>query len=105
VQRVPAAEIERAVVDQVRALVCTPEIIVRTWKEAREHDGSVTEDQVRTALADFSALWDELFPAEQSRIIQLLVDRVEIHPDRLSIKLRKDGLVSLANEIHQKVAA
>ncbi len=82
VRRVPAAEIERAVVDQVRALVCTPEIVVRTWKEAREHDGSVTEDQVRTALAEFSALWDELFPAEQARIIQLLVERVEIQPDR-----------------------
>ena len=92
IRRVPAAEVERAVVDQVRALVCTPEIVVRTWKEAREHDGSVTEDQVRTALAEFSALWDELFPAEQARIIQLLVERVEIQPDRLSIKLRKDGL-------------
>ena len=78
---------------------------MRTWKEAREHDGSVTEEQVRTALAEFSALWDELFPAEQSRIIQLLVERVEIQPDRLSIKLCKDGLASLANEIHQKAAA
>ena len=78
---------------------------MRTWKEAREHDGSVTEDQVRTAIDDFSALWDELFPAEQSRIIQLLVERVEIQPDRLSIKLSKSGLVSLANEIHQKAAA
>jgi hypothetical protein len=78
---------------------------VRTWKEAREQDRSVTEDQVRTSLANFGALWDELFPAEQSRIIQLLVERVEIQPDRLSIKLRKDGLVSLANEISQKAAA
>jgi hypothetical protein len=105
IRRVPAAEVERAVVDQVRALVFTPAIIVRTWKEAREHDGSVTEDEVRTALADFGALWDELFPAEQSRIIQLLVERVQIQPDRLSIKLRKDGLLSLANELRQKVAA
>jgi site-specific DNA recombinase len=104
VRRVPAAEIERAVVDQVRTLVLTPEIVVRTWKEAREHDRSLTEDQVRTALAEFSALWDELFPAEQSRIIQLLVERVEIQPDRLSIKLCRNGLVSLANEIPQKAA-
>jgi hypothetical protein len=40
----------------------------------------VTEDQVRTSLADFSALWDELFPAEQSRIIQLLVERLKSNP-------------------------
>ena len=71
-----------AVIDQVRALVCTPEIIVRTWKEAREHDGNITEEQVRTALAEFGAIWDELFPAEQSRLIQLLVERVDIAPDR-----------------------
>jgi hypothetical protein len=41
-------------------------------EEARERDGSVTEDQVRTAVAEFSALWEELFPAEQ-------VERVEIN--------------------------
>ena len=105
IRRVPAAEVETAVIDQVRALVQTPEIIVRTWKEARQHDRSVTEEQVRTALAEFSALWDELFPAEQARIIQLLVERVDIQPDGLNITLRKEGLVSLANELRQKAAA
>jgi site-specific DNA recombinase len=74
---------------------------VRTWKEVRDHDRAVTEDQVRATLVEFSALWDELFPAEQSRIIQLLVERVEIQPDGLSIKLRKDGFLSLANELRQ----
>ena len=105
VRRVPAAEVERAVVDQVRAVVCTPEIVVRTWKEAHERDGSITEEQVRTAFAEFSALWDELFPAEQGRIIQLLVERIEIQLDGLTIKLRQDGLQSLAGELRQKAAA
>src|SRR3954463_14107143 len=73
-------------------------------KQAHEQM-AVTEEQIRTALAEFSALWDELFPAEQSRIIQLLVERVEIQPDRLSIKLCKNGLVSLANELSRKAAA
>ena len=26
-------------------------------------------------------MWDELFPAEQARIIQLLVERIDVHPD------------------------
>jgi site-specific DNA recombinase len=105
VRRVPAAEVERAVIDQVRALVCTPEIIIRTWKEARQHDRSVTENQVRAALSDFSALWEELFPTEQARLIQLLVERVDIQPHGLNITLRKEGLASLANELQQKAAA
>jgi hypothetical protein len=65
----------------------------------------VTEDQVRTSLANFSALWDELFPAEQRGIIQLLVERIEIQLDGLTIKLRKHGLQSLAGELRQKAAA
>jgi hypothetical protein len=102
---VPAAEVERAVTDQVRILVCTPEILVRTWKEAHHQDHSVTEDHVRKALAEFSALWDELFPAEQARIIQLLVERIDIQPNGLKLMLRKQGLVSLATELRQKAAA
>jgi site-specific DNA recombinase len=105
IRRVPAAEIEAAIIDQVRALVRTPEIIVRTWKEARRHDGGITEDEVRKALAEFAAIWDELFPAEQARLIQLLVERVEIKPDGLTILLRTEGLASLAADLQQRAAA
>ena len=105
IRRVPAAEVEKAVIDQVRLLVQTPAIIVRTWKGARLQDRSVSEEQVRKALSEFSALWDELFPVEQARIIQLLVERVDIQPDGLNITLRTQGLASLANELRQKAAA
>jgi hypothetical protein len=36
-------------------------------------------------------LWDELFPAEQARIVQLLVERVEVRLDRLNVRLRTAG--------------
>ena len=39
----------------------------------------VTEDEVATTLADFDALWDSLTPAEQTKAIGLLIDRVEYH--------------------------
>jgi DNA invertase Pin-like site-specific DNA recombinase len=105
IRRVPAAEVENVVIDQVRILVQTPEIIVRTWKQARQQDRGITEDEVRAALFDLSALRDELFPAEQARIVQLLVERVDIQPDGLNITLRSQGLASLANELREKAAA
>ena len=40
----------------------------------------VTEAEVREALLQLDPLWDELFPAEQARIVQLLVERVEVGP-------------------------
>src|SRR2546421_2835943 len=36
IRRVSAAEVESAVINQVRILVQTPEVIVRTWKAARQ---------------------------------------------------------------------
>ncbi|MGE0658039.1 MAG: recombinase family protein, partial [Reyranellaceae bacterium] len=44
-------------------------------------------------------LWDELFPAEQARIVQLLVERVEVGPAGADIRLRVDGLAHLVHEL------
>jgi hypothetical protein len=44
-------------------------------------------------------LWDELFPAEQARIVRLLVERVEVGPDGADIRLRLVGLTSLVRDL------
>ena len=99
VRRVPAAEIESAVVDQVRSLVRTPETIVGTWRAVRSQDATITERKVRDALLNLDPLWDELFPAEQTRVLQLLVERVDVHADGLDVKLRVDGLHTLVADL------
>jgi site-specific DNA recombinase len=100
VRRVPAAELEGAVIDQLRGLLRAPEIIVRTWRAARELIEKISEAEVREALAHFDPLWEELFPAEQMRIIHLLVERVEVHPEQLNVQLRTVGLTKLLGELH-----
>jgi len=99
VPRVPAAEIERLVIDQVRLLLLAPEIIVQTWRSARRSIKGITEAEVRSAIQTFDPLWNELFPAEQARIIGLLVERVDIRTDRVDIKLRIAGVTSLVGEL------
>jgi Recombinase/Resolvase, N terminal domain len=99
VRRVSAAEIEALVVDQVRALLRQPEIIVGTWRAARVDAPDITEAEVREALEQLEPLWNELFPAEQARIIRLLVERVEIGPNGAHIRLRVEGLTSLAHDL------
>jgi len=95
---VPAGEIECAVIDQLRAVFRQPEIVVGTWRAARGQDDSTSEAEARDALLQLDPLWDELFPAEQARIVQLLVERVEIAEDGLDIRLRTDGLAGLVRE-------
>jgi site-specific DNA recombinase len=98
VRRVPAAEIERAVVDQLRGLLRSPEIIVRTWRAAKSM-GDISEINVRAALERLDPLWDELFPAEQARIVQLLVERVDVSLDGADIRLRTEGLTNLVADL------
>ncbi len=99
VKRIPATEAEAAIIDQVRALLRTPEIVVRTWQHAKAQDPNITERQVRESLHRLDPLWHELFPAEQARIVQLLVERVDVGVDCLTLTLRVDGLASVANDL------
>jgi hypothetical protein len=54
---------------------------------------------VREALARLEPLWDELFPAEQQRIVRALVERVVIGLDGAEIRLRVEGLASLVRDL------
>jgi site-specific DNA recombinase len=79
-------------------LLTTPEMIARVWAAAKaESDISVAE--VTGLLADLGSLWPELFPAEQARLLQLLVERVDILEDGLELRLRATGLASLVAEL------
>jgi hypothetical protein len=99
VARLPAAVIEAAVVDQLRGMLRAPEIIMGTWRAARPQIDGLSEAEVREALEVLDPLWDELFPAEQARIVQLLVDRVDVGTDGVDIRLRTAGLANLVSEL------
>ena len=99
VNRVPAAEIEAAVVDQLRGMLRSPEIIVATWRSARSEIEGLSEEVVREALERLDPLWDELFPAEQARVMQLLVERVDAGLGGLDIQLRVQGLAHMVRDL------
>lgn len=58
-----------------------------------------TEAEARDALNSLDPMWDELFPAEQARIVQLLVDRIIVGSAGLDVRLRVDGLGALVREL------
>jgi site-specific DNA recombinase len=69
----------------------------------RQGEDDITEREVRVLLADFAMVWNELFPAEQARIVQLLVERVDVQEDALEVRIRAEGLASLVGELRQQV--
>ena len=69
----------------------------------RESQEEITKREVTILLAEFATVWNELFPAEQARIVQLLVERVEVQEDALNVRIRAEGLVSLVGELRHDV--
>jgi site-specific DNA recombinase len=105
IKQIPAAEIERIVIEQIRSLLQTPEVIVQTWRAARKADKGITENDVRNALLEFEPIWNELFPAEQARIVELLVERIDLQPDGIDLRLRIEGLTSLCSELRSNAGS
>ena len=99
VRRVSAAQIEGAVIGQVRALLRQPEIVAGTWLAARKELPDLREREVRDALDQLDPMWSELFPAEQARIVRTLVDRVVVGPDGADIRLRVEGMAGLVRDL------
>jgi hypothetical protein len=66
---------------------------------SRKSLDGLSEADVRDALQRLDPLWDELFPAEQARVVQLLVERVDIAPDGADIRMRTEGLTKLVADL------
>ncbi|KAF0112979.1 MAG: site-specific recombinases/DNA [Rhodospirillaceae bacterium] len=96
---IPAAEAEAAVVAHLHRMVRSPEVAVRTWRTLRETDATIAERDVRAALARLDKVWDELFPAEQNRLLQIMVQKVVLSPESLDIHFRSEGLDTVVGEL------
>ena len=106
--RLNAGMVEGAVIQHIRDLLRTPEIVTRAVETARRSDPNMDEHNVVTALTGFDSLWESLFPAEQARIARLLIERVTVSADGLAVDLRTEGLGSVIREMlapKQKLAA
>jgi len=108
VRCLPAGEIERTVVDQLRAVLRAPEILAQTYREARAHADeqaaqgeAFSERDVVDALCSLDPIWEHLFPDEQARIVQLLVKQVDVHSDHAEVQIRAEGLASLVAELRE----
>ncbi|ONF43313.1 recombinase [Marinobacter lutaoensis] len=97
--RIPAAELEAAVVGQIRSLLQSPPVMQKTAAVTNQLGDPVDEAQVTVAMTRLDKVWDQLFPDEQSRIIRLLVEKVIVTPNSIDVRLRNNGIERLALEI------
>jgi site-specific DNA recombinase len=104
VRSVAASEVEGLVLGQVRRLLASPELVARTITAVQRENGAaedplVAETEVIEALGALEPVWDELYPAEQARILRLLIERIDVAPDGISVTLHTAGIRSLVAEL------
>jgi hypothetical protein len=109
VRSIAAAEVEGLVLGQVRRLLASPELVARTIAAVRREnsaaeDAELEEGDVIEVLGALEPVWDELYPAEQARILRLLIDRINVAPDGISVTLHAAGIRSLIAELADQEA-
>ena len=67
-------------------------------------DTELEEGDVIEALGALEPVWDELYPAEQARILRLLIERIDVAPDGISVTLHAAGIRSLVAELADQEA-
>ena len=97
--RIPALELESLVMEQMWGSLRSPDMIAKITEEVARHDTSWDEAQVTVAMTRMDTVWDQLFPAEQQRIVRLLVEKVVVSPHSIEVRFRDNGLKQFVNEL------
>ncbi len=97
--RLPAAELELAVLDQLRTVLRAPELLREMLPQAIKLDPALDEGKITVAICRLDMIWEQLSPAEQSKIVRLLVEKVIVSPNDLEVRLRANGIERLVLEL------
>ena len=96
--RRPAAEPESAVLDPLHAILRAPNLLGGMLPQAIKLDPTLDAAKITVAMTQLDVIWDQLFPAEQTRIVKLLVEKVIASPNNLEMRLRANGIERLVLE-------
>ncbi|WP_416193333.1 hypothetical protein [Nitrobacter sp. TKz-YC01] len=91
--------VEDAVIGEIRRMIATPEVRAQVLAAFKSDMPGINDKAVIASLGEFDKLWASLFPAEQARIVQLLVARVTVGVGGIAIDLRNEGIGSLARQM------
>src|SRR5690606_26564006 len=97
--RLPAAELESAVLDQLPAILRAPNLLGDMLPQAIKPDPTLDEAKITVAMTRLDATRDQLFPAEQTRIVNLLVEKGIVSPNDLEVRLRANSIERLVLEL------
>ncbi|MGA4269711.1 recombinase family protein, partial [Ralstonia nicotianae] len=95
----PAGPIEELVIEQIVGALSAPHVVQAVWDHVRATQPNLSEPEVVLPMRRLATVWQQLFPVEQCRLAQLLIERVVIADGGLEIVWRDAGWAELAGEL------
>ncbi|MFN9571612.1 MAG: recombinase family protein [Betaproteobacteria bacterium] len=95
----PAVPIKELVVQQIVAALSAPHIVQSVWDRLQALRADISEPEVVLPMRRLATMWQQLFPVEQCRLAQLLIERVVVADGGLEIVWRDQGWQELAVEL------
>lgn len=101
-ERLPAPEIEAAVVAQIRTVLTSPESIASVVRHIQRNGAQIDEAATVMAMGRLNDVWEQLFPIERHRIANLMIERIDlVHAGEvqgIKVKWREIGWNALIEE-------
>jgi len=100
--RLPAPEIEAAVVAQIRTVLTSPESVAAVVRHIQRNGAQIDEATTVMAMGRLNNVWDQLFPVERHRIANLMIERIDLvhvgEVQGIKVKWRELGWDALIGE-------
>ena len=94
VKRISAGDIEKLVSDQLAKFLRTPDFARRIADTAE-----LDVKEVMDMLGDIGTVWNEMYPEEKNRLVQLLIKQAVVTETGLDLEIRTDGVKTLREEM------
>ena len=103
-ERLPAPELEAAVLTQIRTVLSSPEAVAAVLRQMQQNQPETQIDEARIvlALAGLNDVWEQLYAIEQHRLAKLMIERIDlVHSGAvqgIQVKWRELGWRALIEE-------
>ena len=97
-ERIPAGEVEAATVAQIKSVLESPESIAAVCALIQKTGAPIAEDATVMAMHQLGHVWEQLYPVERHRIVNLMIERVDLVAGGLKVKWHALGWKELIKE-------
>ena len=78
---------------------------IRQLESASQPGAPLELGRVTDALQCIDPIWDVLYPEEQHRVLELLVERIKVLQDHVEVRLRCNGIEQIVAELRPAARA